>query len=895
MKTEFATMKNIFTSLVILAGIFITFTAGAQIQYSNEFWISTNATGNFPASGTGGTLDSPYDGSTAANFDSCMNYLCNAHPNSTIHILTGIYDTKGDGAWGISMSNIRIVGSGIDRTVLKIKDDSTIPQCFVIATCCGSNFTNDEVSDLTVDGNYTTGNYNRFGIDLGGTHHVIRRVKAINLAENASNTNGPINSEGWGIGIDNYYLPSSEGNVIEDCEVSNYKGGIQGQAGLDAIFLNGNNISGTIRNNRIYGNGDPNNPVVGIIGGGLVNTLIEGNYFVGVAPGLYAENPGITNLIFAHNRLVNCEQAVTLTIGNRANLTFNFNNIVLTNFDGHGWIVGFLFIDSYPNGNPVSTNVTFFGNTVSLAANSSYGEFLELNKITGLNVAYNTTDSRLTSAFNNCANINIDKNYDFAGNYLSTLNVPTVGSTPATSLGLSLIGSAGASPALTALGLPSNPLVLVTNNATGLTLSGTLSGNGSGLTSLNASQLSSGAVPLTQLPSAVVTNNATGVTFGNMNLNGSLAINNLETVETNLTLSIYTGTDYWFTADSAAYVALNENYRRLFIGAPSQPIARLNMENVQLGESFPSFSVNNNNPLSGYLTPTNNNDWAFVSSRQGIDYFALIANSAGGFLTGQISTDANTGHRSLAFKTFSDTNDVYHLTAQYVFDTAKTPDAWFTNQAYWSWRIDGVEKAKIDTNASWYLTAPTFSVSGNIAGGTFTGNGSGLTNLNASQITSGNIPLTQLPSTVVTNNATGLTLSGTFSGDGSGLTGITAQQVGAAATNQLPQNFISALYPISGSSSQIMNTNHGLAGIPQIVRFVLVCQTNDSGYVVGDEVNVPSFDAGQYPAFSGGANSTGVFLSQNGNAFVVENKTTGTRVNATTARWKAKAYATYFP
>ncbi len=56
--------------------------------------------------------------------------------------------------------------------------------------------------------------------------------------------------------------------------------------------------------------------------------------------------------------------------------------------------------------------------------------------------------------------------------------------------------------------------------------------------------------------------------------------------------------------------------------------------------------------------------------------------------------------------------------------------------------------------------------------GSFTGNGGALTNLNAGQITSGSLPLAQLPAVVVTNNETGVTLSGAFSGNGGGLTNL---------------------------------------------------------------------------------------------------------------------------
>ncbi len=56
----------------------------------------------------------------------------------------------------------------------------------------------------------------------------------------------------------------------------------------------------------------------------------------------------------------------------------------------------------------------------------------------------------------------------------------------------------------------------------------------------------------------------------------------------------------------------------------------------------------------------------------------------------------------------------------------------------------------------------------------FTGNDSGLTSLNASQLTSGTVPLARLPGTVVTNTETAVTLNVTFSGNGSVGIGTTA-------------------------------------------------------------------------------------------------------------------------
>jgi hypothetical protein len=63
-----------------------------------------------------------------------------------------------------------------------------------------------------------------------------------------------------------------------------------------------------------------------------------------------------------------------------------------------------------------------------------------------------------------------------------------------------------------------------------------------------------------------------------------------------------------------------------------------------------------------------------------------------------------------------------------------------------------------------------FATNGNnIINGTFTGDGGGLSGLNATKL-AGTISPAQLPTSVITNTESGATLSGAFSGDGSGLT-----------------------------------------------------------------------------------------------------------------------------
>jgi hypothetical protein len=66
------------------------------------------------------------------------------------------------------------------------------------------------------------------------------------------------------------------------------------------------------------------------------------------------------------------------------------------------------------------------------------------------------------------------------------------------------------------------------------------------------------------------------------------------------------------------------------------------------------------------------------------------------------------------------------------------------------------------------------NLDGGITATTFAGSGANLTSLNASTLSSGTVPMSQLPATVVTNNEMGVTLGGAFSGNGNGLTNVNA-------------------------------------------------------------------------------------------------------------------------
>ena len=65
----------------------------------------------------------------------------------------------------------------------------------------------------------------------------------------------------------------------------------------------------------------------------------------------------------------------------------------------------------------------------------------------------------------------------------------------------------------------------------------------------------------------------------------------------------------------------------------------------------------------------------------------------------------------------------------------------------------------------------------------------------------------------------------------------------------------------------IVDTGHGLGGVPDVVDWKVICTSNTGEYVIGDEVSIHSVQNYHLPpevveqAFSGGANATNVFLA----------------------------------
>ena len=107
------------------------------------------------------------------------------------------------------------------------------------------------------------------------------------------------------------------------------------------------------------------------------------------------------------------------------------------------------------------------------------------------------------------------------------------------------------------------------------------------------------------------------------------------------------------------------------------------------------------------------------------------------------------------------------------------------------------------TGSNVFSGVVTFANPANALAGNFTGDGSGLLNLNASQLIYGTVPPGRLPAAVITNNQSAVTLAGTFSGSGAGLTNV---PLSALAVTPLTNNQSGASFKGTTTVSNLVVT-----------------------------------------------------------------------------------------
>ena len=96
-------------------------------------------------------------------------------------------------------------------------------------------------------------------------------------------------------------------------------------------------------------------------------------------------------------------------------------------------------------------------------------------------------------------------------------------------------------------------------------------------------------------------------------------------------------------------------------------------------------------------------------------------------------------------------------------------------------------------------------------------------------------------------------------------------------------------------NTQLFSVAHGLGATPSFVRGVMVCQTAEGGYSIGDEVDL-SYVGDSFtkePSFTLSANATNVNLMLGDTNLVIIGQTAplGSSYAITLTRWKAKVYA----
>jgi hypothetical protein len=264
---------------------------------TNEIWISalSNAyyiqTSNYFGNGA---LTNPYYG----DFD----YIVNQQPtNSTIHLLPGVFETKGNQGFPDDLyliSNQKVIGAGIDVTVVQRSTSYTgYPgdrQCEVVDSLDDGV----EISDLTIDAaaNGTEAKA-KSGLVFTGNKSAIRRVKIINCSGNSGNS-----QECFPIAIG---ALGTIGNIVSECEVSSVLG-----SACSAISFEG---QVSVTGNRVLFSGSE--PYNAYNSSGTVGCEFRGNYCDGggsPASGFYTDTFGETNLVISENCFRNVQQGITV-------------------------------------------------------------------------------------------------------------------------------------------------------------------------------------------------------------------------------------------------------------------------------------------------------------------------------------------------------------------------------------------------------------------------------------------------------------------------------------------------------------------------------------------------------------------------------------------------------
>ena len=308
-----------------------------------------------------------------------------------------------------------------------------------------------------------------------------------------------------------------------------------------------------------------------------------------------------------------------------------------------------------------------------------------------------------------------------------------------TAASASSVAAVNISGTLTTAQLPAS---LVTNNQTGVTLSGTFSGNGAGLTDLNAAQLASGTVADAQLSANVALLNTNASFAGDVTALGDVR---------GMRLNIGTNHSLLGLLSTIAGGERNTNQAtRGTIGGGAGNVIASGGFGSTIGGGQNNLVTTDGATIAGGVNNVASGVNSFIGGGQFNTNFGGVATIPGGAFNAATNLSFAAGSRAKAIH-------------QGTFVWAAPEGSDFSSTTTNQFNVRASGGARFETSGA------GLAVDGSPV---FTGaNGAALTNLNAAQLT-GTVPLALLPGAVVTNGQSGVTLAGTLSGNGAGITNV---------------------------------------------------------------------------------------------------------------------------